>query len=430
MIDTPSQTIPKPAPKSALRALLKSDAGGGVLLIFAAILAMIAANSALAESYHALFYTDLPWTPISKLKNLHYWINDGLMAAFFFLVGLEIKRELVDGRLSTWEKRRLPVIAALAGMAMPAAIFLLLTADTKGLANGWAIPAATDIAFAVGVLALLGSRAPTSLKLFLVTVAIVDDMGAVAIIALAYTAGIKTSWLALAAVIFGLMYMMGRSGVTRGWVFVLGAVALWFAVLMSGVHATVAGVLAAITIPVIVTPGTPDSEESLLHRMEHGLHGWSAYLIIPLFGFANAGVSLGGLGLAALFDPLPLAIAAGLVVGKMVGIFSSVWLAVKLKIATPLRGATWLQVLGVSMICGIGFTMSLFIGVLAFPDQPLLVEEAKLGVLAGSVISAMLGYAVLRLAPLHPRHVEIEAEEAFEIDSDGDVADLTEKPAP
>ncbi len=423
---TAPQTAPQSVPKSALRALLHSEAMGGLLLIAAAALAMLAANSSASSAYYHFFHDPLPWTPIAKLGDLHHWINDGLMAVFFFLVGLEIKREMVDGRLSTWEKRRLPVIAALAGMAFPAAIYLLLTRGTPGLADGWAIPAATDIAFAVGVLALLGKKAPTTLKLFLVTIAIVDDMGAVAIIALAYTAGIKTGWLGLAAAIMVVMHIAGKSGVRQGWVFTVLAVGLWYAVLQSGVHATVAGVLAAVTIPIKLTPGTPDAEDSLLHRMELALHGWSSWLIIPLFGFANAGVALGGLGLAAALSPLPVAIAAGLFVGKQLGIWLAVWGAVKLGIATRLRGVTWMQLWGVSMLCGIGFTMSLFIGVLAFPDEPLLVEQAKLGVLAGSLLSALGGYLLLRLAPLHPDHDVIEADASGEIDADGDVAELSE----
>jgi NhaA family Na+:H+ antiporter len=340
---------------------------------------------------------------------VHSWINDGLMALFFLLVGLEIKREFVDGRLSTWERRRLPVIAAAVGMAAPASIYLVLAAGTQGLSRGWAIPAATDIAFAIGVLALLGSRAPTSLKLFLTTVAIADDLGAVAIIALAYTDSLDTLALGAAAGILFVMYAMGKSGVRRLWPYLLGAGLLWYAVLLSGVHATVAGVLAAATIPIIATPGAPDAADSPLHRLEHGLARWVAFLIVPLFGFANAGVSLAGVGPERLFAPLPVGIAAGLFIGKQFGIFAAVWLTVRFGLAERLRGASWLQVWGVAMLCGIGFTMSLFIGALAFPHDPWLVEEAKLGVLTGSFLSALGGYALLRLAPPHRAHQEDEA---------------------
>ena len=419
------------SPPSALREFLRSEAAGGILLMAAAAAAMIVANGRLAPAYHALFHHPLgpELTPKLGPMTLHLWINDGLMAVFFLLVGLEIKREFVDGRLSTWSQRRLPFVAAGAGMAVPAILYLLLTARADGLSAGWAIPAATDIAFAIGVLALLGSRAPTSLKLFLTTVAIVDDMGAVAIIAIAYTAAIDTLALGAAAAILFLMYMLGRSGVTRLFVYMILAGALWYAVLMSGVHATIAGVLAAATIPIVRTPGSPDSEASPLHRLEHKLAPLVGYLIVPLFGFANAGVSLAGLGLEQILAPLPLGIAAGLFVGKQVGIFGAVLLCVRFGLAQPLRGATWTQVYGVALLCGIGFTMSLFIGALAFPGDPALIDEAKIGVMLGSVASAITGYLVLRLARPHADRARSEAEQGDEIDADGDVAHMEEKTA-
>ena len=410
-------------PPSALRRFLDSKAAGGVLLILAAAIALLVANGPLAEPYHHMLHDPAGPTLSGKLGPMtaHLWINDGLMAIFFLLVGLEIKREFVDGRLSTWEQRRLPFVAAGAGMALPAIIYLALTSGKGGLSPGWAIPAATDIAFAIGVLALLGPRAPTALKLFLTTVAIVDDMGAVAIIALAYTDSIDTLALGAATGIFFVMYAMGKSGVRALWPYLVGAVALWFAVLLSGVHATIAGVLAAATVPVVATPGAPDSGGSPLHRLEHALAPIVAFAIVPLFGFANAGVSLGGVGPEQLFAPLPLGIAAGLFLGKQIGIFGAVWLCVRLNFASKLRGATWLQVYGVSLLCGIGFTMSLFIGALAFPDSPLLIEEAKIGVLLGSFASAIAGYLVLRFAPRAADCDEEEAEQAEEIAADGDV---------
>ncbi len=386
---------------SALRNFLESEAAGGILLMFAAALAMIVANSPLYDMYHH-FLHELKGPVLSKKlgpMTPHLWINDGLMAIFFLLVGLEIKREFVDGRLNTWERRRLPVLAAAAGMVVPALIYLAIVRDMPALYNGWAIPAATDIAFAIGVLALLGPRAPTSLKLFLVTVAIVDDMGAVAIIALVYTAEINGAALLASAVILGIMYTMNKAGVKSLIAYLFFALLLWFAVLLSGVHATIAGVLAAMVIPIVVTPGAPDAEDSPLHRLEHGIAPWSAFLIVPIFGFANAGVSLEGLGLEQIFAPLPLGIAAGLFLGKQVGIFASVWIAVKTGFAQRLGGTTWLQVYGVSMLCGIGFTMSLFIGALAFPGEALLIEEAKIGVLMGSFLSAIVGFSILRFAP-------------------------------
>lgn len=370
-----------------LREFLRSEASGGLLLMGAAALAMIIANSPLAPDYFAVL--NMKIGPLSLL----HWINDALMALFFFLVGLEIKREFVDGHLSTWADRRLPMIAAVAGMVVPALIYLAVTNDNLALARGWAIPAATDIAFAIGVLALLGPRAPASLKLFLTTVAIVDDMGAVAIIAIAYTSAIKGYALLAALIILGAMFAANRAGAVRMRWYAIGFALLWLAVLLSGVHATIAGVLAALAVPVRVTKAAPDAEDSTLHCMEHLLHKPVAWLIIPLFGFANAGVTLGG---SSPLATLPVAIALGLFLGKQIGIFGSVWLAVKLKIATKPADANWAQIYGVSLLCGIGFTMSLFIGGLAFPGATE-AEGVKIGVLMGSLLSALAGYAVLRL---------------------------------
>lgn len=400
---------------SALRNFLKSEAAGGILLMVAAALAMIVANSPLYDMYHH-FLHELKGPVLSKKlgpMTPHLWINDGLMAIFFLLVGLEIKREFVDGRLNTWERRRLPILAAAAGMVVPAIIYLVIVRDLPALYNGWAIPAATDIAFAIGVLALLGPRAPTSLKLFLVTVAIVDDMGAVAIIALVYTAEINGAALLASAVILGIMYTMNKAGVKSLIAYLFFALLLWFAVLLSGVHATIAGVLAALAIPIVVTPGSPDAADSPLHRLEHGIAPWSAFFIVPIFGFANAGVSLEGIGIEQIFAPLPIGIAAGLFLGKQVGIFAAVWLAVKTGFAGRLGGATWLQVYGVATLCGIGFTMSLFIGALAFPGEALLIEEAKIGVLGGSFLSAIVGYCILRFAP-QEKHIKSPDEEEAE----------------
>jgi NhaA family Na+:H+ antiporter len=420
---TPTKPAILRAP-SALRRFLANEAAGGMLLMAAAALALIVANGPWAEAYHHLLEMEIGPALSPKLgpTTPHLLINDGLMAIFFLLVGLEIKREFVDGRLSTWDRRRLPVIAAAAGMVVPALIFLFIVQGTAGLARGWAIPAATDIAFAIGVLALLGKRAPTSLKLFLTTVAIADDLGAVVIIALFYTASLDFIALAAAAAILGGLWLLARSGVMSLWVYGIGAAALWYAVLLSGVHATVAGVLAAMVVPIVRTPGAPDAAHSPLHRLEHGLSPWVAFLIVPVFGFANAGVHLTGLGREALLAPLPLAIAAGLFLGKQLGIFAAVRLCCKMGMAPPLRGATWLQVYGVSILCGIGFTMSLFIGTLAFPGNALLIEEAKVGILAGSFLSAIAGFLVLRFAAPHPGYVREEAEIRAEIDADGDCA--------
>jgi len=378
---------------TAMTRLLGGEASAGLLLVAVAVLAMIAANSPLAGFYAALFDGPLAWTPIAKLSTLNLWIDDALMAVFFFVVGLEIKREVLDGELANAARRRLPVAAAMAGMAAPALVYLAIAGIAPPLAGGWAIPAATDIAFALGVLALVGRGLPSSLRLFLLTVAIVDDLGAVAIIALFYTANIKLAWLGAAALVMAGLVALNRLRVMSGWPYVALAVVLWFCVLHSGVHATIAGVLAALTVPLALNR----RHDSPLLRMEHALAPWNGYVIVPLFGLANAGVPLSGTG-ASLTDPLPLAVAAGLILGKQAGIFCAMVLAEKTGFAPRPKGATWLQCWGVAVLCGIGFTMSLFIGALAFPGHPALVDEAKIGVLAGSLVSALLGVAVLRSA--------------------------------
>ncbi|HVJ01832.1 MAG TPA: Na+/H+ antiporter NhaA [Sphingomonas sp.] len=392
----------KPRPRSALRDFLKSEAAGGIVLIAAAAVAMLVANlPGLAPGYFHLLHLETGPTisPRYGPMTVHRWINDAAMAVFFLLVGLEIKREFVDGRLASWRHRRLPVIAAAAGMAVPAIFYLSVTHGTPGLADGWAIPAATDIAFAIGVLALLGKRAPTSLKLFLTTVAIVDDMGSVAIIAVAYTDSIDSLALGMAALVLLAMYVLGRSGVTRLGIYLPLAVLLWYFVFRSGVHATIAGVAAAMMIPIRTTPGAPDAHDSPLHRLEHALHPWSAFVIVPLFGFANAGLPLGGLSPAVLLEPLPLGVALGLFLGKQSGVFAAMWLAHRTGFACRPAWASWPQVYGMAILAGIGFTMSLFIGGLAFPGDEALIGKVKVGVLAGSILSAIAGYAVLRFAP-------------------------------
>jgi Na+:H+ antiporter, NhaA family len=387
-------------PRSAMRAFLRSEAAGGILLIAAAALAMLIANSPWAEAYFGLLHwgTGPELTPKLGPMTVHLWINDGLMSLFFLLVGLEIKREFVDGHLSSWADRRLPFIAAAGGMIVPALVYLGIAGGDPSLVRGWAIPAATDIAFALGLLALIGKRAPASLKLFLTTVAIVDDVGAVAIIAMFFTAKLNLLAFGLSLAVLGGMFAMNRAGVRHpGWYFA-AFVVLWYFELLSGVHATVAGVLAALAVPIKVTPGAPDDAESTLHRIEHALHPWVAFGIVPLFGFANAGVALAGAG--SPLATLPLAIALGLVLGKQAGIFGSVWLAVRLGIAHKPARASWTQVYGVALLCGIGFTMSLFIGGLAFPAQPE-ADAVKIGVLLGSLVSAVSGMMVLRFAPRH-----------------------------
>jgi NhaA family Na+:H+ antiporter len=358
-----------------MRDFVTSEAGGGIVLMAASALALLAANSSFAPAYfHALEAEAGP-------LNVHHWINDGLMAVFFLVVGLEIRSEFSGGALATPAQRRLPVIAAAAGMIVPALVYLIVA---PGFARGWAIPAATDIAFACAVLALLGRHAPVQVKLLLTTIAVVDDLGAVAIIALAYTSGLDPWALAGAASVLVAMAALDRLDVRHLGIHLPLAALLWVLVLVSGVHATVAGVLAAMVIP-----------RAHLHRLESALNPWVAFGVVPLFGFANAGVSFEGVTPAAVLAPLPLGIALGLVLGKQAGVFGSIWLAVKFKIAE--QPARWGQLYGMALLAGIGFTMSLFIGGLAFPESPELEGAMKIGVLGGSLVSALAGYAVLRL---------------------------------
>ena len=388
-------------PISALRAFVTSEASGGIVLAVAAVAAMVIANLPdLSYAYHKLleFETGPALSPALGPMTVHLWINDGLMAIFFLLVGLEIKRELVDGRLSTWERRRLPFIAAFAGMAAPALVFLVLTRGQAGVSHGWAIPAATDIAFAMGLLSLLGKRVSSSLKLMLLTIAIVDDMGAVAIIALVYTAEVQFTWLAAAALVVFALFLLNRAGIRSLTPYVVGFFACWVFLLISGVHATIAGVVVAALVPFTPSPGAPDDQTSPLHRLEHAINPWVAFAIVPLFAFANAGVSLDGIGASVLVEPLVLGIALGLFAGKQIGIFGGIYAAVKLGFAEPPGRLSWLQIYGMALVAGIGFTMSLFIGGLAFSD-PALVDHAKIGVLAGSILSGAAGFLILGLTP-------------------------------
>ena len=375
------------------RALFQSDAKEGILLIFVAIAAMAVANSALGGAYHTLFDSRLAWSPVPKLDSLHMWINDALMVVFFFVVGLEVKREVLIGDLSDGKTLRLPVMAAFAGMAVPAAIYLTIVGDDALLRRGWAIPSATDIAFAMGVVGLLGKRIPAGARLFLLTVAIVDDIGAVLIIALFYTSQLKLLWLFASVAAFGALMLLNWYGINRRRWYVIGTAVLWLCVLHSGVHATIAGVLAAFTIPMRTRDNVP-----LLENFEHKLVGWNAYVVVPLFGFANAGVDLRGVGIGSLLLPLPLAIAAGLVVGKQAGIFGAVLLADKLGISPRPGGINWIQTWGIATLCGIGFTMSLFIATLSYFGNAELYNEAKIGVLSGTLVSLLLGYVILRLS--------------------------------
>jgi NhaA family Na+:H+ antiporter len=379
---------------SSIRHFLTSEAAGGVALVAAAALALVLANSGAAHGYHALVDAVVGPTlaPALGPMTVHLWINDGAMALFFLLVGLEIKRELVGGELASAERRRLPFVAAAAGMIVPALVYLAVTGGAAELRSGWAIPAATDIAFAIGVLALLGDRVPMALKLLLTTIAIVDDMGAVAIIALGYTASIDGIALVAAVGVVLVMFVLNRRGVTALSPYLLLAALLWWLVLRSGVHATIAGVVAAMMVPVGSSEAT-----SPLDRLEHALQPWIAFLVLPLFAFVNAGVSLGGVG-AALGDRLAIGIALGLFLGKQGGILAAIWAADRTGFARRPNGVSWMQLHGMALVAGIGFTMSLFIGDLAFPGDAATVERVKIGVIAGSLLSALAGIAVFSLA--------------------------------
>lgn len=385
-------TQPHSRPRSVLRAFLKSEAAGGIVLMGIAVLALVAANSPLAAIYFAALEAR-----VLGLSVLH-WVNDGLMAVFFLLVGLEIKREMLDGQLSTWPRRALPGVAALGGMVVPALIYVALNWGGAETLRGWAVPAATDIAFALGVLSLLGSRVPASLKVFLTAVAILDDLGAVAIIALFYTTDLSFAMIGFAVLALGALAALNRLGVLRIWPYLLIGAVLWCCVLRSGLHPTLAGVALAFAIPLRRTPARPDDRESPLHVLEHALQPWVAFLIVPIFGFANAGVSLAGVDRAALFGPVPLGIALGLFLGKQLGVFTSSLAAIRVGLADLPANATWAQFYGVALLCGIGFTMSLFIGLLAFPLSSALTDATKIGVLAGSLASAFTGALLMRIA--------------------------------
>ncbi|MBC8366558.1 Na+/H+ antiporter NhaA [bacterium] len=387
----------------SLQVFLRLEAAGGLLLMTAAVLAMLVANSPLSGYYNALL--NLPFEvklgAFGIAKPLLLWINDGLMAVFFFLVGMELKREVVEGHLSSLRQASLPAFAAMGGMMVPAACFLILNRNDPTSMEGWAIPTATDIAFALGVLSLLGKRVPTALKAFLLSVAIFDDLGAIIVIALFYTAKLSILSLLIAAGLIVCLALLNRFGVTRPAAYILLGIPLWVAVLKSGVHATLAGVVLAMFIPLRMPKNgsSPPLSDSLLLHLEHALHPWVAFGVLPLFAFANAGVSIGDLSLADTLQPVPLGIVSGLFLGKQIGILGLSWIAVRLGIASRPDGIGWGQLYGVALLCGIGFTMALFIASLAFEQSGAdYLGLERLGILIGSLVSGLAGYAVLRFA--------------------------------
>ena len=383
---------------TALTDFLKKESSSGLALMVMATLALIVANSPLAPIYQALL--DVPAVVrvggLEIAKPLLLWVNDGLMAVFFFLVGLEVKREVLAGELSKPSQVAFPALAALGGMAVPAVIFATLNSADPTAMRGWAIPVATDIAFALGVLALFGQRVPVALKVFLLTVAVLDDLASIVIIAVFYTGNLSVISLALAGVAVAGLVVLNRIKVRHVAPYVLLGAALWVLVLKSGVHATLSGVVAAFAIPYLKEQG---EEESLAERFEHMLHPWVAFGVLPVFAFANAGVSLSGLSLSFLLEPVPLGIAAGLFIGKQAGVFGLSWLGAQVGIARQPEGVRWRELYGVALLCGIGFTMSLFISSLAFEGLgPDLARASRVGILAGTLLSAIAGFAMLHFA--------------------------------
>lgn len=386
----------------AIDEFLALESAGGILLVIAAALALILANSPLSGLYQSLFDTRVAVIVggLELDKSLLHWINDGFMAVFFLLVGLEIKREVLEGELSNRDQIVLPAVAAVGGLVVPAVIYLTIVGADEAARNGWAIPTATDIAFALGVLALLGPRVPLALKVFVTAVAIIDDIAAIVVIAIFYSDDLSTTALLLASLAFAVMLILNYKRVTHIAAYILVGTFMWIFMIKSGVHATLAGVLTAVCIPLRTTA---EAEESPARHLEHSLHPWVAYGILPLFAFANAGVSFEGMQAKDFYGPVPMGIALGLFAGKQIGIFVPTWLVVVSGLAKRPTGTTWLQIYGASVICGIGFTMSLFIGGLAFEAGDFYYAAAvRMGVMEASLAAALWGYFVLRYAGSTP----------------------------
>lgn len=388
---------------NAIKDFIKLESSGGIVLVVATVLAMLVANSPLVKFYGLLINmpVEIRVGPLLLAKPLLLWINDGLMAVFFFLVGLELKREVLEGEMADLRKIVLPAMGAVGGMAVPAAIYAFINHGDAVAIKGWAIPAATDIAFALGILALLGDRVPLALKVFLVSIAIFDDVGAITVIALFYTSGLSITALLVSLACMSVLLVLNRRGVTEFMPYIFVGVIMWVTVLKSGVHATLAGVILALFIPL---RDPQRAGRSPLRELEHDLHKAVAFGILPLFAFANAGISFSDVGVDSLMHPVPLGIAAGLFIGKQVGVFSFCWLGVKLGIARLPEGVDWRTLYGAAMLCGVGFTMSLFIGSLAFEETGVnLLFDERLGIIIGSLLSGTGGYLLLRLS-LSGRH--------------------------
>jgi len=376
---------------------IKKESSAGILLIFVTILALLLQNSFLSELYDAFLHTpvEIRFGKLHIDKPLYLWINDGLMAVFFFLIGLEVKREILEGHLSTLSQVVLPGVAAVGGMVVPALFYVYFNQGDSVAMRGWAIPTATDIAFALGILSMLGKRVPTSLKVFLLALAIIDDLGAIVIIALFYTVDLSTSSIIIASIALTVLIAMNRFGVVKKAAYIIVGIILWVSVLKSGVHATLAGVALAFTIP-LKSVDANGNEISLVKSLEQDLHYWVAFFVLPLFAFVNAGIDLRGVSLEQITGNVPLGIIAGLFLGKQLGVFGFSFIAIKLKLASLPENSNWLQLYGVAVLTGIGFTMSLFVDSLAFLDDSLYQHTDKLAILIASLLSGVAGYLILR----------------------------------
>lgn len=384
---------------STIETFLKRESSAGVLLIFVTIIALILQNSGLSALYTGFLHThvEVRFGNLQIAKPLFLWVNDGLMAVFFFLIGLEVKREVLEGHLSSISQVALPGLAALGGMVVPALVFIAFNKGESFAMNGWAIPTATDIAFALGVLSLLGNRIPVSLKVFLLALAIIDDLGAIVIIALFYTVDLSTASIVIASIALITLFAMNRMGVASKAAYILVGIVLWVSVLKSGVHATLSGVALAFMIP-LNCKGSDGESFSMSKEMEYDLHYWVALMILPLFAFVNAGVDLRGISLEEILSPVPMGIMFGLFVGKQLGVFGFSWLVIKSGLASLPKDSSWTQLYGVSILTGIGFTMSLFVDSLAYNDTKVYLYADKLAILLGSFLSGIVGYYVLKRA--------------------------------
>ncbi len=376
---------------------IKRESTAGLVLILVTVMALALQNSPLAAWYGSFLHTpvEIRFGALQIAKPLLLWVNDGLMAVFFFLIGLELKREVMEGHLSSIRQVALPGIAALGGMVVPALVFIIFNQGESFAMNGWAIPTATDIAFALGILSLLGKRIPVSLKIFLMALAIIDDLGAIIIIALFYTGDLSVLSIAIAAAALALLFAMNRMGVAKKSAYILVGIVLWISVLKSGVHATLAGVALAFLIP-LNSKDKRGRTFSIAKEMEHDLHYWVAFMILPLFAFVNAGVDLAGISLKQMLGPVPMGIMLGLFIGKQLGVFGFSWVAIRFKLASLPAGSSWRQLYGVAVLTGIGFTMSLFVDSLAYNDSQVYYFADKLAILLGSFLSGIAGYMVLK----------------------------------